>query len=104
MAKDSIKLKAKITDNLCTVKALLKHNMETGLRTDKDGNLIPAHFIQKVMFKHNNNLVFSANWSVAVSKHPYLSFRIKDAEIGDTIELSWIDNKNDNDSITAVVS
>jgi len=104
MAKGSIKLRAKITDNLCTIKALLKHNMETGLRTDKDGNLIPAHFIKEVICKYNDNLVFTANWGISVSKHPYLSFRIKDAEIGDTVELSWIDNKNDSDSVTAIVS
>ncbi len=104
MANNSIKIKASITNKLCTVKALIEHVMETGLREDKKGNPIPAHFIKEVTCKHNGDLVFIANWSIAVAKNPYLSFNIKNANPGDSIELSWLDNINDSDTITTTVS
>ena len=45
MAK-SIKIRAKAKGDEVTVKALMSHVMETGLRKDKKtGKVIPAHFI-----------------------------------------------------------
>ena len=48
MAKKTIKIRAKLKDDIVTVKALMTHPMETGARKDKSGALIPAHFIQEV--------------------------------------------------------
>ena len=49
MAKSSIKIRAKTKDDVTTVKALMSHPMETGLRKDKKtGEKIPAHFLQEV--------------------------------------------------------
>ena len=45
MAENSIKIRAKLQEDVTTVKALMTHPMETGSRKDKDGNLIPAHYI-----------------------------------------------------------
>jgi sulfur-oxidizing protein SoxZ len=46
MAKSSIRIKAKAKGSDVTVKALMTHKMETGLRKDnKTGKLIPAHYI-----------------------------------------------------------
>jgi len=71
MAKNSIKIKAKLKGGKSEVKALIKHEMETGLRKDKKtGEKIPAHFIKEVTCEHNGNVVFTANWGVAVSKKP----------------------------------
>jgi len=46
MAKKSIKVRAKEKKGVVTVKALMNHPMETGLRKNKKtGKMFPAHFI-----------------------------------------------------------
>lgn len=96
---DSIKIRASEKGGICTVKALIKHKMETGLRKDKKtGQTIPAHFIQEVVCEHNGKVVLNATWGTAISENPYLSFEFSGAKKGDTIKLSWKDNKNESDS------
>jgi len=98
MAK-SIRVRAQAKGDEVTVKALITHPMETGLRKDKKtGNKIPAHYIQEVTCKHNGNTALTALWGPAVSKNPYLSFRLGGAKAGDTIDISWVDNKGEKDS------
>ena len=102
MAK-SIKLRAKASKGIVTVKALMNHPMETGLRKDKKtGKLIPAHHIQEVVAKAGDTTVLSAAWGGAVSKNPYLSFKYKGGK-GDSLTLSWVDNKGGSDSVTTKV-
>lgn len=103
MATNSIKLRAKESGGVVTVKALMTHPMETGQRKDsKTGELVPAHFIQEVTCKSAGNTVMTAHWSGGVSKNPYLSFKFKGKK-GDDIELSWVDNKGETDSKTDVI-
>jgi sulfur-oxidizing protein SoxZ len=101
----SIKIRAKLSGDVTTVKTLIKHPMDTGLVKDKKtGNVIPAHFIQEVTCEHGGNKVMTAMWGAAVSKNPYLSFKFTGAKAGDTIKLSWVDNKGESDSAEAQVS
>lgn len=105
MATDSIKIRANLKGDVATVKALIKHPMETGLRKDKKtGQAIPAHFIQDVVCEHNGKQVLNAQWGGAVSTNPYLSFEFKGAKVGDTVKLSWTDNQGGKDSTEAKVS
>ncbi len=102
MAK-SIKVRAKERKGVVTVKALMSHPMETGLRKDKKtGKVIPAHHIQEVMAKAGDKTVLEAVWGGAISKNPYLSFKYAGAK-GDSLTLSWVDNMGQSDSITAKV-
>jgi len=104
MAKKSIKVRAKAKGGVATVKCLISHPMETGLRKDKKtGNKIPAHFVQEVVCKHNGNEVMTAHWSAGISKNPYLSFKFDGANKGDALEVSWSDNKGESDSVSAKV-
>jgi len=101
----SIKIRAKLSGDVTTVKALIKHPMDTGLVKDKKtGNVIPAHFIQEVTCEHGGNKVMTAMWGAAVSKNPYLSFKFAGAKAGDTVKLSWVDNKGESDSAETKVS
>ncbi|HBM51841.1 MAG TPA: thiosulfate oxidation carrier complex protein SoxZ [Deltaproteobacteria bacterium] len=88
----SIRMRAKEQGGLVTVKALVKHPMETGQRKDKSGNKIPEHFIQQITAKANGEVIMEAQWSPAVSKNPYLAFQY-DGKKGDTIEIAMIDNE-----------
>jgi sulfur-oxidizing protein SoxZ len=95
----SIKMRAAAKDGVTTIKALISHPMETGTRKDKKtGEKIPAHFIQEVVCEHNGNAVMTAHWGAAISKNPYLSFRFSGGNVGDTVKLSWVDNKGNSDS------
>ena len=99
MAK-SIKLRAKAKDGVATVKCLISHPMETGLRKDKkSGKLIPAEFIQEVTCEHGGKTVLNAEWGSAISKNPFLSFKFSGANSGDSIKISWVDNKGASDSL-----
>ncbi len=103
MAK-SIKLRAKAKGDAVTVKSLISHPMETGLRKDKKtGKVIPAHFIQEVIAEHNGKNRLTAYWGGTVSKNPYLSFKFKGGKKGDTVKLSWTDNKGGSDSAEAKI-
>ena len=99
MAK-SIKLRAKAKGGEATVKALISHPMETGLRKDKkSGKAIPAEFIQEVVCESGGKTVLSAQWGSAISKNPFLSFKFSGAKSGDSIKISWVDNKGNSDSL-----
>jgi sulfur-oxidizing protein SoxZ len=104
MASKSIRLRASNKDGVATVKALITHPMETGLRKDKKtGKMVPAHFIQTVSGKHNGQEVLLAEWGGAVSKNPYLSFQFAGAKAGDAVELTWSDNNGATDTETTKV-
>jgi len=104
MAKKSIKIRAKIKGDVTTVKALMNHPMETGLRKDKKTNKpIPAHFIQEVVAQAGGNTVMTANWSGGISKNPYLAFSFSGGNKGDEVTISWTDNQGGSDSGTAKI-
>lgn len=105
MAKKKIRIRAKMKGGATEVKALMSHPMETGLRKNKKtGKKIPAHFINEVVCEHKGKKVMVASWGVAVSKNPYLSFKLKGAAKGDAIIISWTDNKGESASANAKVS
>ncbi len=93
MAKSKIRIRAKVKGGVTTVRSLMTHPMETGLRKDKKtGKKIPAHFIQEVKATWNGRTVLTAYWGGAVSKDPYLSFKFKGGAKGDTVTIAWKDN------------
>ncbi len=104
MAKKTIKLKAKSKKGVTTVKALINHPMETGLRKDKKtGKKIPAHFITELTSDLNGSRVMTAYWGGSVSKNPYVSFKVNGGAKGDKITMSWVDNKGATESVTSKV-
>ncbi len=104
MIKSSIKIRAKIKNGITTVKALISHPMETGLRKEKNtGQPIPAKFIKNVKCVSNKKVLLDSQWGVAISKIPYISFKYSGGNAGDIIKVSWVDNTNQSDSIEAKV-
>lgn len=103
MAKSSIKVRAKAKKGVVTVKALLSHPMETGLRKNKKtGKMFPAHFIQEVTAEVGGKNVMTANLSGGVSKNPYLSFKYA-GEKGGKITITWTDNQGNSDTATGKI-
>lgn len=92
-----IKIRAKLKGDIAAVKALMPHDMESGLRRDPETDeLVPAHYITDVNVEHNGEAVMQAYWGPAVSKNPYVAFSIKNAASGDVIKISWKDNHDDS--------
>ena len=61
--------------------------------------LVPAHHITQLTFTNNGETVMIANFSTAVSKNPYFSFSFSGAKAGDTLKVSWVDNKGATDEL-----
>ncbi len=101
---DPMKIRAQMAGNNATVRVLMAHEMETGLRKDSAGKPIPAWYIQQVSAKHNDKPVMTAQWGPAVAKNPFLQFTIKGAKAGDKVGITWVDNKGETRSDEAVVS
>jgi sulfur-oxidizing protein SoxZ len=105
MPSNTIKIRAKAAGGEITIKSLISHAMDTGLVKDKKTDkIIPAHYIQEVTCEHNGKVVMTAYWGRAVSKNPYLAFKIKNGKAGDSLKISWVDNKGEKDSNQVVVS
>ena len=102
---EPMKIRATMEGDAANIKVLMNHVMETGQRKDaKTGQLIPAHFIQTVSAQMNGKAVLEAQWSQAVSKNPFLGFKVKGAKAGDKVMISWADNKGEKNSANAVVA
>jgi len=100
---DLMKIRARFKDGVTEVKILMGHPMETGRRKTDAGDVVPAHFIQLVTATLNGKTVLEAQWGTGVSKNPYLTFRLRNAKIGDKINVTWHDNRGESNSIEAAV-
>ena len=100
---DPMKIRATVKDGVADVRVLMAHERETGQRKDASGKTIPAWHITEVTASLNGKPVMVAHWGPAVSKNPYLNFKIKGAKAGDKITVQWVDNKGDKrtDEVTA---
>jgi sulfur-oxidizing protein SoxZ len=97
-------IRAKAAGDKATVRVLMAHEMETGLRKDAAGKAIPAWFIQEVTAQLNGKTVLTAHFGPSVAKNPFLQFNIKGAKAGDKIGMAWVDNRGEKRSDEAVVT
>ena len=87
-------MRVSLAGDVATVKVLIPHPMETGLRKDPaTEELVPMHFIHHVVAHHNDRPVLDAQWSRSVSKNPFLEFRVRGVAPGDRIGVRWEDNR-----------
>jgi sulfur-oxidizing protein SoxZ len=73
------------------IKTLIAHVMETGLRKDADGKIVPRKIINKFTAEFNGKPVFSADIEPAVAANPYMQFTAKVDESG-TFKFTWVDD------------
>lgn len=99
-----MKIRATSKDGVTEVKVLMNHVMETGLRKDPSGEIVPALFITEVTAKLNDKVVMQAQWSQAVARNPYVAFKVKGGKSGDKVTVSWTDNSGDARTDEATVS
>jgi sulfur-oxidizing protein SoxZ len=101
---DPMRIRAQSAGDKATVRVLMSHEMETGLRKDASGKVIPAWYIQEVTAQLNGKTVMTAQWGPSVAKNPFLQFNVKGAKAGDKIAMTWVDNKGEKRTDEATVS
>jgi sulfur-oxidizing protein SoxZ len=82
----------------------MRHDMETGQRKDASGAVVPPHFIQNLVAKHNDKTVLDMLMGTSVSKDPFLSFKFKGGAKGDKVSVIWTDNKGDSRTDEGTIS
>ncbi len=101
---DPTRIRAQMTGDKATVRILMSHEMESGLRKDDTGKTVPAWFIQEVSAQLNGREILSAQWGPSVSKNPFLQFNVKGAKAGDRIAIAWKDNRGETRTDEATVA
>ncbi len=92
MSKPRIKVPKKASaGDVISIKTLVSHKMESGVRKDKEGNIIPRKIINKFACEFNGNPVFSADIDPAISANPFLQFSARVTESG-TFKFTWTDD------------
>ena len=74
-----------------TLKTLISHKMETGLRKDGDGNVIPRSIINRFTCDLNGNSVVDVTLEPAISVNPYFEFTAKVDATGE-FKFTWYDD------------
>ncbi len=100
---EPMKIRATVKDGVADVRILMSHPMETGTRKDAAGKPVPAWHITEVSATLNGKPVLKAQWGTAVSKDPFLNFKVRGAKAGDRIAVTWVDNKGDKRTDEATV-
>jgi sulfur-oxidizing protein SoxZ len=70
------------------IKTLITHQMETGLRRDSEGNVIPRKIINKFTCRYNDAPAFSVDLHEAVAANPYMEFYLRATESG-RLQFIW---------------
>jgi sulfur-oxidizing protein SoxZ len=99
-----MKIRAAVKDGVTEVKILMQHDMETGLRKDAEGKVVPAWFITEVKAQYQGRTVLEAQFGQSVSKNPYLVFRFKGGAAGEKVAVSWVDNTGDKRTDEAAIT
>jgi sulfur-oxidizing protein SoxZ len=89
---EPIRIRARVQNGVADVTILMPHPMETGLRQDESGRVLPAHFITNVSVTVGERSVFSARMSFAVARDPLLKFRFAGAASGQRLRVAWTDS------------
>jgi len=78
--------------------------MENGRnREPVSTNLIPAHFIRRLVVKVNDQTIIDARLSGGLSKNPFFTFRLKDASPGDKLSVYWVDNLGLEENVEQII-
>ncbi len=101
---EPMKIRATMKGDLAELRVLMVHPMETGLRKDADGKLVPLHFIQEMSVRVNGRTMIEGQVSQAVSRNPVFSFRLRGVKAGDKVEIAWLDNRGERSQSAATVA
>jgi sulfur-oxidizing protein SoxZ len=70
------------------IKTLIEHQMETGLRRDSKGEVIPRKIINQFVCRYHDEVVFSVDVNEAVAANPYFEFYLRATTSG-RLDFVW---------------
>jgi sulfur-oxidizing protein SoxZ len=100
----AIRIRAQLKGEITEAVILMPHPMETGLRHNSHGALLPAHHITDMRASVNGRTVLEARLTMAMSQDPLLRFRFRGAAVGDRINVSWTDNQGQRRSDESAIA
>lgn len=74
-----------------SVKAIIQHEMETGLRTGPDGRILPRKIINTFLCRYAGVEVFRVELHEAMAANPFVEFFLRATESG-RLEFEWIED------------
>jgi sulfur-oxidizing protein SoxZ len=77
-----------VRDEIFRVRSLITHPMDTGLRKDEQGKIIPRKIINTFTCRYNGEMVFKTELYEAVAANPYIEFYVRARDSG-TLEYIW---------------
>lgn len=75
---------------IVTIRTLLSHPMESGLRRDPSGAVIPRHIIRRFRCALDGAVVFAVDLEPGIAANPYFAFTLR-AERSGTLVFTWSD-------------
>jgi sulfur-oxidizing protein SoxZ len=85
------------------IKTLISHPMESGVRKNKAGELIPRDIIKRFEARFEGELFFSTDMHPAISADPYFAFYFKVPGPG-SFTFKWIDDAGKDWTITKSIA
>lgn len=76
------------------VKTLISHEMETGLRRNSAGDLIPRQIINRFTCAYNGAMVIDVTLEPSISANPYMEFEAVVPESGEFV-FTWYDDNGE---------
>ncbi len=84
------------------VRITIRHDMETGYRTDTTGKLVPRNVIRSFVCRYLGEPVFAVRMTPGVAANPYLRFFVTARESG-ILDFEWVDDAGIRGSAEAAV-
>jgi len=78
--------------DIITVNSIVSHPMDTGFFRTREGDPIPAYFVNEVVITYGGDEVARFEWTSGISRDPVVSFTLR-ADREAPLAMSWKDNK-----------
>ncbi len=78
--------------DVITVNSIVSHPMDTGFFRTRDGDPIPAYFVNEVVITYGGDEVARFEWTSGISRDPVVSFTLR-ADREAPLAMTWKDNK-----------
>ena len=82
------------------VRTLISHIMETGLRRDAEGKVVPRDILVRFEARFEGQLVFAMDLAQAISANPYIAFPFKVEKAG-KFDFTWSNEAGDKQQSSA---
>ena len=83
-----------VKGEVINIKAMIKHNMESGYRRDQMGQRIPRNILKQFECLYNDRRVFH-ELNPGVAANPFFSFYTRATESG-TLRFRWTDQHGES--------